>query len=123
MAFVWALTPLAVLLGNQPCSIARVLHRPCPGCGLTRATLLMLHGHFAESFAMHPLALPMILCWCAIAFATVRATWREGVPWRFHRERFGRFAVVVTGVAYVALFALWLMREHGWFGGPVGVES
>ena len=34
---------------------------PCPGCGMTRAVFLMLTGHFSESFAMHPLALPWIL--------------------------------------------------------------
>ena len=70
---------------------------------------------------MHALALPMILCWAAIALATIRATWREGAPWNFFRERFGRGAVIATGVAYVALVALWAMREGGFFGGRVPV--
>lgn len=70
---------------------------------------------------MHPLALPMIACWAAIAFATIRVTWIEGVPWHFFRARFGRGAVIATGVAYVALVALWAMREGGFFGGRVPV--
>jgi len=33
---------------------------PCPFCGMTRATILMLTGHFRESFRMHPL-LPLVI--------------------------------------------------------------
>lgn len=118
---VWALGPIAVLTTSQPCSIAAVLHRPCPGCGLTRATLLMLHGDVRASLAMHPLAVPMIACWGAIALATLVATWKEGAPWRFHHTKLGRGAVIATGIAYIALVGLWLAREHGFFGGPVPV--
>jgi hypothetical protein len=121
VALAWALVPLAVLGTNEPCSIATLLHRPCPGCGLTRATLLMLHGDVTASLQMHPLALPIIACWGAIAVATIVSTWRDGVPWVFHRSRLGKLAVVATGVAYVALFALWIARERGFFGGPVPV--
>ena len=28
----------------------------CPGCGLGRALVLLLHGRISESFSMHPLA-------------------------------------------------------------------
>lgn len=34
---------------------------PCPACGITRATLLLLTGHFRESFQMHPLLILVIL--------------------------------------------------------------
>jgi hypothetical protein len=63
----------------------------------------------------------MILGWGAIALATIVATWQKGVPWTFHHTRMGRLAVTFTGIAYVALFALWLLREHGMLGGPVPV--
>lgn len=121
VALVWALTPATIFGTNQPCAIAATFHRPCPGCGLTRATLLFLHGELRASLAMHPLALPLIACWIWIALLTVRATWRDGVPWHFFRERFGRAAVVATAFAYVALFALWALREEGFFGGRVPV--
>ena len=66
-------------------------------------------------------AVPIIASWGAIALATIVATWRDGVPWFFFRHRLGRGAALATGLAYVALIALWVMREHGWFGGPVPI--
>lgn len=121
VALVWGLVPLSVFGSKQPCTIAATFHRPCPGCGLTRATLLMMHGHVRESLAMHPLAVPVIACWLLFAFATLRATWREGVPWFFYREKVGKAIVAMTTVAYVALIVLWALREHGMFGGRVPV--
>lgn len=121
VAFVWGLVPLSVFGAKQQCTIAATFHRPCPGCGLTRATLLMMHGHVRASLAMHPLAAPVIACWLLFAFATLRATWREGVPWFFYREKFGKAVVAMTTVAYVALIVLWALREHGMFGGRVPV--
>jgi hypothetical protein len=118
---VWALVPLSVFGLNEQCSIAATFHRPCPGCGLTRATLLMLHGHVRASLALHPLAVPVIASWAAVALATLVATWREGVPWFFYRARFGKIAAVAASVVYVALVVLWALREYGMFGGRVPV--
>ena len=38
-----------------PFSLAGFEH--CPGCGLGRSLILLLHGHIAESLQMHPLAI------------------------------------------------------------------
>jgi hypothetical protein len=38
-----------------PLSLAGFEH--CPGFGLGRSLILLLHGHLADSFRMHPLAL------------------------------------------------------------------
>ena len=122
MAFVWGLVPLSIFAGNQPCTIAATLHRPCPGCGLTRATLLFLHGDVRASLAMHPLALPVLASWAALALATLVATWRSGAPWDFYRARAGRAIVILTSVVYVALVVLWALREYGFFGGRVPVS-
>lgn len=121
VALAWALVPLLVLTGNQRCSVATLLHRPCPGCGLTRATLLMLHGDVGASLHMHPLAVPMVACWGAVALATLVATWRDGAPWQFHRSKLGKGAIVATLAAYVALVVVWALRERGFLGGPVPV--
>lgn len=63
-AFVWisaivyfAASP--VHTGNHfticPLSLAGFEH--CPGCGLGRSMILLLHGHVAESISMHPLGI------------------------------------------------------------------
>lgn len=42
------------------CLSTILLGIPCPSCGITRATILMLTGHFRESLQMHPL-LPIVI--------------------------------------------------------------
>ena len=37
------------------CPMARSFGIPCPGCGLTRATLALLRGHVHEALHFHPL--------------------------------------------------------------------
>ena len=44
------------------CPLLIVTGFPCAGCGLTRATLYALHGEFARSFFLNPMAIPIILC-------------------------------------------------------------
>lgn len=47
---------------------------PCPACGITRATVLMLTGHFRESFQMHPLLFLVILGIISYPFIKKRLT-------------------------------------------------
>ena len=48
MAFAWSVT-------GTSCTIRSITGLPCPGCGLTRALLLFLHGDLAGAWGMHPL--------------------------------------------------------------------
>lgn len=38
------------------CPLKLIGFEHCPGCGLGRSIILFLHGHFSESFNMHPIA-------------------------------------------------------------------
>jgi hypothetical protein len=40
------------------CLFRRITGLECPGCGLTRAVVLALHGQFYQSFMVHVLGIP-----------------------------------------------------------------
>ena len=63
-AFIWmtaiiyfALSPLPSGEHFTICPLSLAGFEHCPGCGLGRAMIMLLHGHMAESFSMHPLAI------------------------------------------------------------------
>lgn len=101
------------------CPWAALARIPCPGCGLTRATLAALHGDLHGSLVFHPLALiitPTIIITLIrdlYGFAR-RGTWGEG-------QTGGRATTVFAGALATAMIALWIARFFGYFGGPVPV--
>jgi len=127
----WALavalaSPLVFAVLNEfpICPTAGLLGLPCPGCGLTRATLLLLQGEFAQALAFHPLVIPLApvyfgaLGWFALEF--VRGPHRPTQTPRWIAQRwFSCFGVVVL----CATLAVWALRFFGYFGGPVPVQS
>ena len=120
LAAIGGVLAALLALGAPLCPIAAVTRQPCPGCGLTRATIALGHGHVAEAFRIHPLApivAPLMGGFVAYACAAYLATGRwPGAA--------GRSASVVAalGIAlWTLLLAVWLARFHGAFGGPVPV--
>ncbi|HHP7233213.1 MAG TPA: DUF2752 domain-containing protein [Desulfobacterales bacterium] len=47
-------------LSAWPCPFHSIMKMPCPGCGLTRATVCLLKGHGRAALAQHPMA-PAVL--------------------------------------------------------------
>lgn len=43
------------------CLINNIFHIPCPGCGVTRAVILILHGKIMTSMQYSLLPLPMLV--------------------------------------------------------------
>ena len=121
VAGIWAVSALPVVLGWQRCPVATFWHRPCPGCGLTRALELLAAGNVDASLRMHPLALPVLVAGSLLALSTVWATFAAGSPIRTYRSRFGRFAVAFAIAVYGAALVLWVLRWFGHFGGAVPV--
>ncbi|MBQ9116071.1 MAG: DUF2752 domain-containing protein [Clostridia bacterium] len=77
---------------------------PCPGCGLTRATLSALRGDLSTALAYHPLfAVPYIL----IALGLI------SIPLKKHR-RLILFAVLLLAAAMIVC---WIVRLAGGWNG------
>jgi hypothetical protein len=117
---LWGLAALPTVTGAQSCSFAKLFHRPCPGCGMTRAVDLMLVGQWHASLQMHPLAVPMLLAGGAFALSTVWTTYLFGMP-LVHKSILGKVALGALALTYVASIALWVLRWFGYYGGPVPV--
>ena len=50
-----------------PCPVHVIAGVPCPTCGMTRATRLVLHGDLGAATAMHPLVW-VVVPWLALLF-------------------------------------------------------
>ena len=49
-------------VGFTVCPSKWIYHIPCPGCGLTRAMMLVFSGRWADAFALNPnVVLPVVL--------------------------------------------------------------
>jgi hypothetical protein len=121
VAAAWALAILPVATGWQRCAIATMFHRPCPGCGMTRAVLLLAGGHVEASLRMHPLAMPVLVMGVVFMLSTVWSTLTIGTPLTLYQGRLGRVTLVGMAIVYGAALALWIARCFGFFGGPVPV--
>jgi hypothetical protein len=94
------------------CPMQRLFDHACPTCGMSRALGLLLRGHFAESFALQPLAVPAVATsWLLLAAGlegVLRGT--AGVAmWRAHR-----WLLAVTCGVFLLVFTLWLARSLGY---------
>ncbi len=116
------LGPLLVLGGAEwagltVCPLKNAIGVPCPGCGLTRATLAALRGDFAAATRYHPLVwvvTPLVLLlWGQLA-------WTEsGQPTPRWLRRLASPPRAVAWLLVAALLGVWVARFFGMFGGPV----
>jgi len=53
------------------CAVNALTGRECPGCGMTRAFLLVGHGRLREASAVHPAAVPAFLIVAGLAAAGI----------------------------------------------------
>ena len=105
-----------VMLGGWRCPIDLAFGIPCPTCGITRATRLVLHGDFAAATHLHPLvwlAVPVVALLLSVETIGYVRTEKWGSSTRMRGSN-----ILMLGTA-AALFALWVARFFGAFGGPV----
>ena len=94
--------------GGWSCPFYAATGWPCPGCGLGRASVLLLQGHWHESLRLHAFAPVLVLTLAVLGAGLVlrgpaRQRLREVVRWLEERAM---LAVLLLG----GLLAYWLGR-------------
>ena len=97
---------------------------PCPGCGLTRATLALLRGDLRAAVGLHPLS-PLVVPLLAAVFGKALFDYVRGAPPTPPASAWwaGRTSVWLASALLALLLGVWLARFAGCLGGPVAVES
>ncbi|MCS6830761.1 MAG: DUF2752 domain-containing protein [bacterium] len=72
------------------CLFHLVTGKPCPTCGMTRATCALVHGEWAKAMSYHPLVIPFwaamsCLLWTHFVLPLSEKTerWRRWSLWAF----------------------------------------
>lgn len=100
----------AVMAGwsGWPCPVRDILGIPCPGCGLSRAIIALLHGDWETALILHAFAPLFLLALLFMAGATfLPATPRSWVVRQI--ERVERVSAV-TAILLLSLVFYWLIR-------------
>lgn len=75
----FAFTPVVSDAHFTICPLKLAGFNYCPGCGLGRSLMLLLHGRISESIQMHPLGIPAlaILIWRIASVIMVAKKFRK----------------------------------------------
>jgi hypothetical protein len=95
-------------LPGWQCPFFHILGIPCPGCGLTRSTVLLLQGHLQSALSLHVFA-PILLLGFVCAGSSIT------LPEPYRRRFLGALEVLEnrTGLSALLLIGLvlyWLAR-------------
>ena len=96
---------------------------PCPGCGMTRSVVRLVHGDLGASLRFHPLGLFVGAFVAATGYGAARslATGRDPV-WEWFERRGSPLALGFVG----AMLALWVVRTFvvpDWAPDPIGAPT
>lgn len=90
--------------GPTVCPIALVTGVACPGCGMTRAMVALVHGDLGAAWSFHPL-FGLIAAEVIVAFV-----WWLGYRSGLTRRLPSVVEAGIVGVTGVALLAVWALR-------------
>lgn len=102
------LATVSLGIAGWPCPLLHLTGVPCPACGLTRATNLLIHGHVSQALKFHAFA-PIVLLGLAFVSATVvlpkdaRGRWLNKVDYLERKTSLGLILIA-------ALIVYWLAR-------------
>jgi hypothetical protein len=119
------LVAIAVHSDFPLCPMASTFGIPCPGCGLTRATLALLHGNVRAALHFHPLVWllsPLFIGFVGVAVLELLRDPSRPRPKPLVRWNSRGMNVAAT-LLLVLTLGIWLARFAGYLGGPVEVTS
>ena len=101
---------LLTLIGapGWTCPVFHFFGIPCPGCGLTRATVFMFRGNWKEAITMHAFAPLFLVALTVIAFATVGS--RPGIDRMIAKTEALERHTGITLILLGGLILYWLAR-------------
>jgi hypothetical protein len=103
---------VATGVGGWPCPLKAAFGIPCPGCGLTRASVALLRGDFAAALGLHAFAPVLLLGLAVFAVAGfLPAARREalaGLVARFERRTRAAYVVLAAVLLYWSVRLLFL---------------
>ena len=106
------------------CPLASIAGIPCPGCGLTRATLALAHGDVHRAVELHPLVFVLAPLFIAAVLSAAWGFVRGPRPNATPRVWLASRTANLLGSALLALtLGVWGARFFGCFGGPAPVTS
>jgi len=110
--------------GLPLCPMAGLFGMPCPGCGLTRATLALLRGDLPVALHFHPLVFVIAPMFAAVVGSAALGYVRGPRPRPNLRPWLAtRSATWLASLLLIATFVVWLARFAGYLGGPAPVET
>ena len=96
---------------SWPCPIYSVSGVPCPGCGLSRATTLLLQGHWQAALGMHVFA-PILLSAVVLFAVTASMPRRLQQNVLLHVAQIERRSGMII-ILLLAIFIYWGLRLAG----------
>lgn len=103
----------APLLAMFRCPVKAITGLPCPGCGGTRAAMLLSEGHIWEAVALNPLSVALCL-WFIVSYVwLVRDIIRgDDTYWKIYKKKWPRWAVTMAVVLLLANWALNIFKGN-----------
>ncbi len=93
-----------VLFGTS-CPIRLGTGLPCPGCGITRAAILLLTGRWQQAWQMNPVIFPIVL-----------SSLYYGMNRYFLNRKAGEMKWIIMGIA-IMLLAVYILHMKRYFPG------
>jgi hypothetical protein len=81
----------------MPCFYKKTFGIECPGCGMQRSLIELLHGNFVESFHLYPALLPTLIMFLFL-FAHLVFKFRKGAQ---ILQNMFIFTVAVIVISYI----------------------